>query len=385
MEAGLTAHLAGEIAPRVAGARIRRTTAEGPGVIVLELAGHEHAHLIIAVDKALPLIAISPKPVRTSTAAGRPDARLERELNGAVIRGIRALPDRAAIEIALERQNPVGLSTTRTVLVELGRKPSITVGPDQSLSAPDTPDRNRGSGDGTAAAAASVSERRGTVVEEWTDNDGRPHARILSRSRSTEDEAARNETAAKENTESRPSTHARPVKTSTHFESANEAALHAFSVIFTELGPSRRREALTKSINQTLRRKKRAVTKVTAEIEDAAGADEYRMKGQLILARKSDIRRGATSADLVGYDGGESVVVEIDPRLTPQANAEVYFRKAKKAEKRGARAPERLATLEEEIAELEALILNVQTAEGTALDRMEERLLPPVRARGQRA
>jgi len=354
----LTAHLVSEIAPRATGARISRVTPTGPGVLVLELdtrgspeaadapaaSGPDGSRLIIAVDRALPLIALTDGPV-AGPAAGSADHRLSRELTGAVIREMRAVPEAAIVELDLERTNPAGVQTVRTATIELGRHPGLSIGP--------PPSRDR--------TAVTPPPADGFVVTEWTDDAGRPHARI-----------------------GLAGTERHPEREHTLLDSANEASLHAFAAVFADLGPSRRRSIVTKAIARQLRRKRRAVAKVQAEIDDAERADEYRAKAQLILARKRDIRRGDESASLLDYDGVTRVEVELDPRLSPKDNAETYFRRAKKAEKRAIRAPERLDALESEVAELARKAEAAATAEGEELDRLEETFAKPLRARGRK-
>jgi len=308
---------------------------------VLEL---DAARLIIAVDRALPLIALSPIGTGGSSGA-EADHRLSRELTGATVTSLRSIPDTAIIELGFERTNPAGVATTRTATIDLGRHPGLTIGTATTGDRGDT----------------SPPPADGFVVTEWMDAAGRPHARIgLS------------------------GTERHPEREHTRFGSANEAALHAFDAVFTDLGPSRRRDIVAKAITRQLRRKRRAVTKVQAEIDDAERADEYRAKGQLILARKDSIKRGDVSASLLDYDGVTRVEVEIDPKLTPQDNAETYFRRAKKAVKRAQRAPERLESLQVEVEELERAAAAAETADGMELERLEETFTRPVSARGRK-
>ena len=341
LDAALTAHLAHAIAPEVTGSRIRSVTSAGPGVLALEL---ESAWLVIAVDRALPLVALSNRPVRGTGRTGA-DHRLTRELTGALIRGLRAVPGTTVLELEFERTNPAGVTTTKTATIDLGRHPGLTIGP--------APDRD--------SAEAPSPPTDGFVVTEWTDDVGRPHARV-----------------------SVSGAQRHPERESTLYDSVNDAALHAFRSVFADLGPARRRDIVLKAITRQLRRKRRAVTKVQAEIDDADRADEYRSKGQLILARKDSIKRGDSSATLTDYDGATSVEVELDPRLTPQDNAETYFRRAKKAEKRAQRSPERLEVLESEVAELTRLAESVEMADDEELERLEEKFTRPVSARGRR-
>ncbi len=341
LDATLTTHLVHEIAPEITGSRVRRVIASGPGVVALEFDG---ARLVIAVDRALPLVALSHRRSDESGSA-EADHRLSRELTGARVTSLRAIAETAIIELGFERTNPAGVATARTATIDLGRHPGLTIGPSTTGDRGDAP----------------LPPADGFVVTEWTDNAGRPHARL-----------------------GLAGTERHPEREHTRFDTANEAALHAFDAVFADLGPSRRRDIVRKAIAKQLRRKRRAVTKVQKEIDDAARADEYRSKGQLILARKDSIKRGDTSASLLDYDGVTSVEVEIDPKLTPQDNAEAYFRRAKKAEKRALRAPERLESLQSEVEKLDRDAAEAESADGAELERLEEIYTRPVSARGKK-
>jgi predicted ribosome quality control (RQC) complex YloA/Tae2 family protein len=76
------------------------------------------------------------------------------------------------------------------------------------------------------------------------------------------------------------------------------------------------------------------------------------------------------------YDGETPVVIELDPRLGPQQNAETLFRRARKAERRNKRAPVRLGELEEKAEDLRKIAESLDGASPDELDVLEERFLP---------
>jgi predicted ribosome quality control (RQC) complex YloA/Tae2 family protein len=134
-----------------------------------------------------------------------------------------------------------------------------------------------------------------------------------------------------------------------------------------------KRRAVSRLVLRRLARKRRAIAKVEAEIADSQNADEHRMKGQLILARKGDIPRGARVARLKDFDESSTIEVAINPSLSPIQNAESYFKRAKKAEKRAAKAPARLGELEAEAESLEAVGSSIPDASVERLGEIEER------------
>ena len=54
------------------------------------------------------------------------------------------------------------------------------------------------------------------------------------------------------------------------------------------------------------------------------------MKGELILTNLLQLKPGMEYAELPGYDGARTMV-RLDPKRSPQRNAELYFKKYKKA------------------------------------------------------
>jgi len=68
-------------------------------------------------------------------------------------------------------------------------------------------------------------------------------------------------------------------------------------------------------------------------LREAADSEKFRLYGELITANIYAIPRNAKKASLLNYysENGEYVEVPLDPDLTPQANAQRYFRKYAKA------------------------------------------------------
>jgi predicted ribosome quality control (RQC) complex YloA/Tae2 family protein len=81
-------------------------------------------------------------------------------------------------------------------------------------------------------------------------------------------------------------------------------------------------------------------------------AEAYRRMGEALKYHLAAVTRGATEVTLPDPYGGEAVVVELEPNLTPAENMERLFGLYRKA-RRGRRAvAARLAELEEELARL---------------------------------
>ncbi len=344
MNRALLSRLIDEISPQMADERIRRVSLSTDEALVLELTSEHPSFLVISFSRALPLIFLADAcPSPSGTKSDR-SSDLERELRGATIQSVAAAQDRTAAEFSLVRTHATGLETERTLVVELGARPGVVVRPTgrRRLSAAE--------GSGTSPQGTALDSADPVHVTSWSDSSKRTHVRLSDRR--TDD------------------AHAGDTRT---FASVNEAAAYAFGAFFDAIGMDHRRTAVSRLVSRRLARKRRAIAKVEGEIADARKAEEYRMKGQLILARKGDIPRGARTVHLKDFDGSSTIEVEIDPSLPPTQNAENYFKRAKKAGRRSARAPARLGELEAEVEKLEDLGASIADASAEQLAALGKR------------
>ncbi len=358
MNRALLSRLIDEISPQIAGRRIRRVSLQTDEALVLELTSEHASFLVISFSRALPLVFLADAcPSPTETEGGR-SSDLERELKGATIRSVAVAQDRTAAEFSLTRTHTTGLEIERTLVVELGARPGVVVRPTgrRSLTAAER--------SYTPPHVTTLDDAGPVHVTSWSDSSERTHVRISDRQ--TDD------------------AHAGDTRT---FASVNEASAYAFDTFFDAIGTDHKRAAVSRLVSRRLARKRRAIAKVEAEIADARKADEHRIRGQLILARKGDITRGARTIRLKDFDGSSTVEIEIDPSLSPAQNAERYFKRAKKAGRRGARAPARLGELETEVEKLEVLGASIADASAEQLAEFEERFSTrrPAKSRGKTA
>jgi len=107
-------------------------------------------------------------------------------------------------------------------------------------------------------------------------------------------------------------------------------------------------------VKRALRRRRRALEALAREQEEAAGWEELQAKADLILARLSDIPRGAARIQVEGFDGAP-VSLDLDPALPPAQQAQRLYARARKLRRRLQAIPPRLEELRGEIERLEEL------------------------------
>ncbi|MFA5517283.1 MAG: NFACT family protein [Desulfuromonadales bacterium] len=144
-----------------------------------------------------------------------------------------------------------------------------------------------------------------------------------------------------------------------------------------------------------LRARQRLVARRKKVIEDlgrVGEADRERHLGELLLANMHRVQRGMPGVEVDDYysDPPMRISIPLDPRLSPQENAERYFRGYKKKKKGVEHGQRRLAETEEEIAWVEEMTHFLDEAESRGDlqtirgELAETGLLPRIAASRQR-
>jgi hypothetical protein len=345
--------LVAEIAPRIEGAKVTNACSPGEGCLIAELSRGTPLFLVISTSKALPLMFLADTSDRLPPSGGEPRSGIETELTGASVIALRSGGEGIA-ELEFRRALVTGRTVDRVASIDLGRRPRVTV---RDAAAP-----GRRTGDEGPPPATEEAPAGGAASVAWSrDAAGRIHVRVSVSGPPDGAEA------------------------SARFESINEAAAFAFGEFWLALDLDRRRSAVARRIATALKRKRRAIRKVRAELEEASAADELRRRGHLLLTRKAEIRRGSGRVEIRDYDGETLVEIELDPALSPPQNAEVLFRRARKADRRAEAAPRRLAELEEEERRLVGLADSVREATADEIATLESEFRAPNQRRVREA
>ena len=112
--------------------------------------------------------------------------------------------------------------------------------------------------------------------------------------------------------------------------SPNRAAERYYDNLIQQRQITAVRSELSALVKKNLTRVRRLISALSGDLQSADRSDEYRRAGDLILANLNNLNIGMERATLRGYDG-KTVEVELDPKRSPSRNAELYFKKYKKA------------------------------------------------------
>jgi predicted ribosome quality control (RQC) complex YloA/Tae2 family protein len=133
-----------------------------------------------------------------------------------------------------------------------------------------------------------------------------------------------------------------------------------------------RRALLDKLLRNGVKRLER---RLLALAEDAARADRaepLRARASLLVANLRSVQRGASSVQLMDYtlDPPAPIAIELDPALGAQAQAEGWFKQARRFERGAELALQRRAATEQELARLAELRAQLSAADEAGLERI---------------
>jgi len=128
-------------------------------------------------------------------------------------------------------------------------------------------------------------------------------------------------------------------------------------------------------VNESAKNEKK-LEKLRETLQEAEEADRYRKLGELLTAHLHAIRKGDASAEVIDYYDEKQPVVSIplDPQLTPNENAQRYFRKYNKLKNSRAAVAEQIAATEEELRYLASVLQGLETATPSDIEEIREEL-----------
>ena len=121
---------------------------------------------------------------------------------------------------------------------------------------------------------------------------------------------------------------------------------------------------LIKIVRQNIERCEKKINIHVSTIDENSNMDTLRLYGELITANIHLLKKGMTQCSLLNYYEPEEtyVNIELDENLTPQENAQRYFRKYSKAKAAHAYAAEQLKIAKRELDYLENVLFNLEEA-----------------------
>jgi len=147
------------------------------------------------------------------------------------------------------------------------------------------------------------------------------------------------------------------------FQSANAMADAYYGRLRELEALSRKRDTLHRIVQKQLDKLVQTRQKQQETLEQADKAEEYKMRGDLITANIYRISRGTAALVAQDYMTGREVVIPLDTRLSPAANAQQQYRKYNKLHQSIEITASRMAQTTADIAFLESVQLSIDACE----------------------
>ncbi len=146
-------------------------------------------------------------------------------------------------------------------------------------------------------------------------------------------------------------------------DSISAAMTDYFGAPAGEQGYEPAKLAVRSQLHGALERVRRKEAALKREERQADEIEALRKKGELIFAYAAVLEQGQTRLEAQYEVDGPTLIVELDPALTPAQNARRYFDRYEKARRATAEVPQLQAAAEKEIAYLEQLQTDLDLSE----------------------
>ena len=160
-------------------------------------------------------------------------------------------------------------------------------------------------------------------------------------------------------------------------ESMSEAFEQYFSQRALALHIRARSSELLSLLGRLLERNEKKSGIYLQKFEECKDMEHYRIYGELLTANLYAVKRGSSSVSVSNYySNGEAIEIPLDVRISPQANAQRYFKQFSKLKTAAKLLDKQIRENQEEHAYLESVLVAVENCtEPTALSEIREELV----------
>lgn len=142
------------------------------------------------------------------------------------------------------------------------------------------------------------------------------------------------------------------------------AAIDALYKSRTETGfLSGKTANLTSVVKNAMKKNEKSLAVYREKVLKSLDYEEDRIKGELLTANLYRLKTGMDKAETDNYYTGEKTVIKLDARLSPQANAQKYFKAYSKKKTAIEKSEEQIATAEEKQDYYESLLASLSNVE----------------------
>lgn len=136
-------------------------------------------------------------------------------------------------------------------------------------------------------------------------------------------------------------------------------------------------QSLRKLVSQRIEKGKNKLSNLQSDLLFADNAEDYKIKGDLILANLYQIEKGMNSVTVDNYyvTPNEKIELKLDIRLTPSENAQKFFKKYNKLKTAQIEVVKQIEETTADIAYLEQVLMNLEnTTDNINLEEIRQEL-----------
>lgn len=132
-----------------------------------------------------------------------------------------------------------------------------------------------------------------------------------------------------------------------------------------------------KFLSNEVKKNEKKLIKLQQTLEDSAKADEYKLHGELLTAYMHQAKRGDSSIQVVNYysEEGEMIEIPLNPELTPNENAQHFFKLYQKAKNSKEAVLEQIKLTKQELSYFEQLQQQIEHASPRDIQEIREELI----------
>ena len=119
-----------------------------------------------------------------------------------------------------------------------------------------------------------------------------------------------------------------------------------------------REQDLLRLLTTVSERLSRKIANQTAELTQSANREQWRIMGDLLSANQYQIQKGSSQVVLSNFysENGEEIEIPLDPALTPNQNAQKYYKEYRKARTAEEKLTEQIAIAKEDLLYLDSVL-----------------------------
>lgn len=118
------------------------------------------------------------------------------------------------------------------------------------------------------------------------------------------------------------------------------------------------------------------VKKLNKQLNTAENSESLRISGELLTAYLNQVKPGMTSIDLPNYyENNAPLTIKLDPALSPQRNAQKYFKRYKKMRDSIKHVKEQIEIAEENLQYLDSVQTEIDNADPEDIEQIKEELI----------